>query len=156
MSSDSYEFDLSEPDPLVVGSECREEYIIKAKSGWYEENQSSNAWSKEEDFNVFILGLDDIPEPGVGSSTNFVVDRSFRIVVEDYPSEKKHHRRLVTRSAKKPKSSLLVAESISWSLQFGLRLYIQPFYRRLIVDKQMALIQLSLNFLRYVFGCYVL
>ncbi|KAL5779366.1 hypothetical protein ACOSQ2_010103 [Xanthoceras sorbifolium] len=88
-------------------SEFREEYMIKPKLGWYEEEQHSNSRSKEKVFSESTLASNDIPNLGVGSTTSDVGDWPFPIMVEAYHLEKKHLRRLVTRSARK--SNLLPA-----------------------------------------------
>ncbi|KAL5766114.1 hypothetical protein ACOSP7_016731 [Xanthoceras sorbifolium] len=158
MSSDSLEFDPSELIPSVESTGSGEEYVVKAKLGW---------------------GHDESPSPRLKEDSSNG-SRFSPIIVEDYPLVESF-RRPITRSTRKPRSSFLVAKTggsevpkakaflssialppkvkvaISyWALEFGLRIPIQPFFRKLLVNLWMAPIQLSPNFWRYVLGCYVL
>ncbi|KAL5747800.1 hypothetical protein ACOSQ2_025097 [Xanthoceras sorbifolium] len=184
MSSESSELDPSELVPSIGGSGFGEEFTVKAKLGWGY-GESPSPWLKEDSSSGSVLGSEDIPYPDVGSATNVAGDRSSPIVVEEYPLVETF-RRLVTCCARKPRSSLFMTEtsgsevpkidvfllpsagegplhppkgevSISfWAMEFGLRLPIQPFFEKLLVNLRMASIQLSPNFWRYVSGCYVL
>ncbi|KAL5798279.1 hypothetical protein ACOSQ2_003099 [Xanthoceras sorbifolium] len=164
MSSDSHE-----SIPSVTGSELREE------------STSSNPRLKEEVFSESFPGADEIPDPGKGSSTSIVGDQKKlprRLVTRSAKKSK-----LPTIAADSSGTAvsgadifLFECESLLslldldlyrdppkgkvavsfWSLEFGLRLLIQPFYCRLLTDLRMASIQLSPNFWRYVSSCYVL
>ncbi|KAL5762676.1 hypothetical protein ACOSP7_018940 [Xanthoceras sorbifolium] len=171
MSSDS-----QESVPLVAGSESEEESAIKAKSGWFI-NQSPNPRLKEEVFSESVTLSDKVLDLGNGSSTCVAGDHSSSIISDEYSVEKKLRRRPVTRSVRKSKLPALAADSSGvvaprannplhppkgeitvsfWSLEFRLRLPIQPFCRRLLADLRVAPYQLSPNFWRYVSSCYVL